>query len=136
MNVSGISVVGRLMRRVDPFPDRQRSLYHLAKLGIDVKPRTTGATGQIIRFADNSTAEISTVIWSIGYQDETAWLDIPFAKDEQSGIIQEKGKSPMQGVFFLGKPWQRNRSSALIMGAGDDAAIIVKEALKITNAWT
>jgi putative flavoprotein involved in K+ transport len=40
--------------------------------------------------------------------------------------MQTEGLSPVAGLYFVGRPWQRNRASALIMGAGEDAATIVE----------
>jgi putative flavoprotein involved in K+ transport len=133
MNVSERSLIGRLMRRTDPFPDRQRNLRQLASLGINVMLRAIGADGQTVRFDNDTTAEISAVVWAIGYEEDNDWLDIPSAKGIRQRVVHTRGRSPVPGLYFLGKPWQRNRSSALIMGAGADAAIIVNDALRHWN---
>jgi putative flavoprotein involved in K+ transport len=118
------SPVGRLMRRADPFPNRERDLDTLRRKSIDVRPRAIGAEGAVARFADGSSATVGTVIWALGYCDDTAWIDIPAAKDNAGVILEQRGQSTVPGLYFIGRPWQRNRASALIMGAGPDAKLI------------
>lgn len=124
MTVSGSSLPGRLMRRADPFPDRDRNLTSLRRKGIKVMPRLIGAEGHVAHFADGRSATITAIVWATGYRDNAAWLDIPGAVDVRGRFIHRGGLSPVPGLFFLGRPWQRNRASALIMGVGADAAFI------------
>jgi putative flavoprotein involved in K+ transport len=106
------STIGRVMKAADPFPDRGRSLPVLAGLGVDVRCRLLQAEGRQAQFADNTTAEIDAVIWAIGYRDEWDWLEV----------------SPgTPGVYFLGRPWQRNRASGLILGALRDSEPVIKK---------
>ena len=70
--------------------------------------------------------EIAAVIWAIGYRDDFDWLRVDGAKDAGGAIVQTQGVSPVPGLFYVGRPWQRNRASALVMGAGDDAEAIVQ----------
>ena len=52
------------------------------------------------------------------------WVDIPGAYVEGQ-FVHKAGMSPVPGLFFFGRPWQRNRASGLIMGVGEDATLIV-----------
>lgn len=63
------------------------------------------------------------MIWAIGYRDDTSWIDIPGIVDAK-GFVHSAGASPIPRLFFIGRPWQRNRASALVMGVGEDAALI------------
>jgi putative flavoprotein involved in K+ transport len=123
------SIIGRFMRKADPFPNRQRSLGNLTRLGITIKPRLLSATGKTATFADNTAMELSSIIWTAGYADENSWIDIAGAKSGDGAILQSEGLSPIKGLFYVGRPWQRNRASALIMGAGPDAGFVVSRAL-------
>ncbi|MBA8879126.1 flavin-containing monooxygenase [Phyllobacterium myrsinacearum] len=123
------SVIGRFMRKADPFPDRERSLGNLTRLGITIKPRLFSAAGQTAIFADETSTEISSVIWTTGYVDENSWIDIAGTKSDDGAVLQYEGVSPLKGLFYVGRPWQRNRASALIMGAGPDAEFVVARAL-------
>ncbi|HMM72377.1 MAG TPA: NAD(P)/FAD-dependent oxidoreductase [Rhodocyclaceae bacterium] len=120
------SFIGRKLKETDAFPDRERNNDALTKLGIRVLPRLVGAEPGRARFGDAGTTDIRTVIWAIGYRDDTSWLDIPAAKTADGEFAHRAGISPVPGLYYVGRPWQRNRTSALIMGAGEDADMIVK----------
>ncbi|MBB5278274.1 putative flavoprotein involved in K+ transport [Rhizobium rosettiformans] len=123
------SRIGSKLKRSDAFPDRDRSTESLASRGIRILPRLTEASGRVAQFADATSADIRTVIWAVGYQDDTSWLDIAEAKGPDGAFLHEAGISPVKGIYFVGRPWQRNRASALIMGAGSDAELIVQRLL-------
>lgn len=123
------SQLGRKLRRSDTFPDRDRSIESLGRRGIRVLPRLVEATGSVARFADGTSADVRTVIWAVGYRDDTSWLNIEEAKGPDGVFLHEAGISPAKGIYFVGRPWQRNRASALIMGAGPDAELIVQRLL-------
>ncbi len=110
------SMVGRLMRSADPFPDRGRSLPALRAAGITVRPRLSAANGSGVFFKDGSSGQFGTVIWAIGYREDRSWV----------------AREAEKGLFLLGRPWQRNRASALIAGAGRDAELVVSAALQST----
>jgi len=134
MRVGAQSFLGRLMRRTDPFPDRGRSLAAMAAAGIDMKPRLVTAEGRNATFADGSSSEVKAVVWAVGYRDHYEWLETAGAKDSAGKILHDEGVSPIPGLFFVGRPWQRNRASALVMGAGEDAAEIVRRILDARSA--
>lgn len=119
------SMVGRIIRRSDPFPDRNRSDEALRKVGVTLTGRLTGASQAAAKFADGSQYEVATVVWAVGYRDQTSWIAVPGATDPNGRIVHTAGVSPVNGLYFLGRPWQRNRASALIMGAGADAQRVI-----------
>lgn len=121
------SPVGRFMRKADPFPNRQRSLSDLRSRGVEIRPRATSVNGRRVGFADGGSIEVQAVIWALGYRDDTSWVDIPGAVDAEGSFQHFRGRSPIPGLYFVGRPWQRNRASALIMGVGSDARLIAAE---------
>jgi putative flavoprotein involved in K+ transport len=121
------SAVGRFMRKSDPFPNRRRHLNDLRGLGIVIKPRVVATQGRTATFSDGSSMEVGTVIWALGYRDNSTWLSIPAAVEDDGSFLHHQGRSPVDGLFFVGRPWQRNRASALIMGAGPDAEFVSRE---------
>lgn len=125
IRVSGNSLIGRVMRRTDPFPDRDRSTDSLKRKGIRIVPRLLKVAGREAIFADGGRAEVASIIWAVGYRDVADWLEIAGAKNGAGAIVHQEGVSPVPGLFFVGRPWQRNRASALVMGAGPDAEKIV-----------
>lgn len=118
--------LGRIMRRTDPFPDRGRSLPALQARGVRIAPRLIAAKARTASFSDGTSIDVDAVIWAIGYRDDFNWLRLPQAKDADGKILHAEGVSPVPGLYYVGRAWQRNRASALVMGAGDDAASIVR----------
>jgi putative flavoprotein involved in K+ transport len=111
LSASPKSIVGRAMRASDPFPDRNRSIRALTRKGVEIRPRLEQVGGRQVQFTDRSTAEIVAVVWAVGYRDDWDWVNIPL-------------DSP--GLHFLGRPWQRNRASALVLGAARDSEPVVE----------
>jgi putative flavoprotein involved in K+ transport len=126
MQASKESRLGRYMLKADPFPDRDRNLDSLARKGIRIMPRLTSAAGAIAQFSDGSATQVVSVVWAVGYRDHSWWVEIAGASDSSGSFVHTEGVSSVRNLFFVGRPWQRNRASALIMGAGPDAAAIVK----------
>jgi putative flavoprotein involved in K+ transport len=118
------STLGRLLRNADAFPDRGRSLRQLRRLGVSVVPRLASARDDHATLGDGSLRRVGAVIWCVGYRDDVSWVHIPGASNGD-GFLHQAGVSPVPGLFFVGRPWQRNRASGLIAGVGEDARLIV-----------
>lgn len=115
LRASPASPMGRLMRAADPFPDRGRSIPALRTRGIQVRPRLVDASGSTATFEDGTRSEIGSAIWAVGYRYDDAWIEIPHGTP---------------GLYFLGRPWQRNRASGLILGAKRDSKAVVASVLR------
>lgn len=121
LSVAGDTPMGRYMRKVDPFPARGKGTQQLQRQGVQIVRRLVSALANSVTFADGQTKTIASVVWAVGYRDDSAWVNIPAVKDERGNFIHRAGISPVPNLYFLGRPWQRTRSSALIIGAGADA---------------
>ena len=126
LKASPHSTIGQLLRRSDAFPDRDRSIGSLARKNIAIMPRLVDAARDKAIFADGSSIAVAAVIWAVGYVDDNSWLAVSGATAADGSFLHTEGVSPIHGLFFVGRPWQRNRASALIMGVGDDARLIVQ----------
>jgi putative flavoprotein involved in K+ transport len=69
---------------------------------------------------------VGAVIFATGFRpDYTSWLPWPEAFDEQGFPIHEDGASrSIPGLYFAGVHFLRKRKSSLLLGVGEDAAII------------
>jgi putative flavoprotein involved in K+ transport len=119
------SVLGRLVRANEAFPGLELTNTALRRRGVKLMARTSGADSGRIRFSDGGAACFAAVVWAIGYADETAWIHVPGALDAAGNFAQERGVSPVPGLFFVGRSWQSCRASALLCGVGEDAATTV-----------
>lgn len=126
--------LGRLIRKSDPFPGRGKDFKQLALKGIKVMPRLTKVENKKVTFSNEISAEVDTVIWATGYQDNSDWVEIPQVKDTKGQFIHQRGISPVNGLYFIGRPWQTSRSSALVVGVGTDAELLTKEIKNLHTA--
>jgi hypothetical protein len=96
--------------------------------GVRLRPRTIAPTADGLSFADGSRATFDAVIRAVGYEDDAEWLRVPRTVDMHGNPIEDRGISPVPGLFYVGRSWQTSRASALLCGVGADAARIVARA--------
>jgi len=121
------SFVGRKIRQTDAFPDRNRSLAALRRRGIQIMPRLAHTDGEVVLFQNNTAVSVNAVIWAAGYRDDSDWVAVPQAIDAHGTFIHHQGISPVQNLYFVGRPFQTSRASALICGVARDAEAIGNE---------
>ena len=138
--VSAKTALGQRLRQTDPFPARGRRFSQLEQKGVLIVKKLTSVRGKTATFADGIEREIDTVIWATGYRDDSAWVAIPEVKDEGGNFIHEEGISPVSGLYFIGRSWQRSRGSALVAGVGEDAQfitdVLLRRALRSNSTHT
>jgi putative flavoprotein involved in K+ transport len=68
------------------------------------------------------------VLFATGFRpDYEAWLPWPGASTSTASPIHEDGESAaMPGVYFVGVHFLRKRKSSLLIGVGEDAAIVAQ----------
>jgi putative flavoprotein involved in K+ transport len=126
LNAPYNSPIGNYLLRGDTFPGKHLNLDWLAKRGVRVENRLVALKGQLATFKDGSRAEVATVIWSTGYEEDDSFVNIPQAKNDNGSIMHYRGITPVPGMFVLGRSWQWTRGSALLHGVGKDADFLVK----------
>ena len=128
------SLHGRFAHLFDPIPGWHLRRAALRQLGVKMLPRAVDADGRSIRFADGESESFDAIIWAIGYRDDASWLRIREAVNENGHYVEERGISPVPGLFHVGRNWQNNRASGLLTGVGNDAAAIVAEAVAFAQS--
>lgn len=124
LRASPESFLGRRMRKADPFPARGNDNTSLGRIGVELKPRMVAADGEKVSFEDGSSEVVQAIIWATGYVDDFSWVEIDGATDDTANARHLEGVSHVGGLYFVGRPWQRNRASSLITGVGPDSAFI------------
>jgi putative flavoprotein involved in K+ transport len=120
---------GRFARAHESFPGPHLRDRALRRRGVHLRPRTTAVTSEGFAFADGSRATFEAVIWACGYEDRSGWLQVPGAVDANGNHIENRGVSPVPGLFYVGRSWQTSRASALLCGVAADASRIVAETI-------
>lgn len=75
---------------------------------------------------DLKQAGISTVVWATGFRRAYPWLNVPVT-DANGEIVNRGGVTPAPGLFTLGLPFMRQRSSTFIDGVGRDAEALAPD---------
>jgi putative flavoprotein involved in K+ transport len=111
-----------LSNKPDPIFGYGKELKALVNRGhIIEKPRAIEANGEQIRFVDGTNVVVKNIIWATGFKPDYSWIDIPTVLNGQGKPVHKRGISPIEGLYFLGLPWQYKRGSALLGGVGEDA---------------
>jgi len=72
---------------------------------------------------DLEKSGIATVIWATGYQPRYPWLQVPVI-GPRGGVEHAGGMTAAPGLFIIGLPWLRRRSSSFITGIARDAVVL------------
>ena len=67
--------------------------------------------------------DINTIIWATGYAYDFGWVKIPLF-DKRGRPIQQRGVTPVTGLYFLGLHWMHTFKSGLFSGVGADATFL------------
>lgn len=100
----------------------------LARLGVQMRPRLTGARERSAEFADGSSLSVAAVVWATGFRPDYSWIDVPGAVVDGS-VAHTRGVTPVPGLSVLGLSWLHTRGSALIGFVDDDAAWLARHIL-------
>ncbi len=121
--------LGRLISRKDPIVGFDIRLGALRKAGVKIRPRVASLDGRSVCFEDGSSQEVASVVWSTGFHYDFRWIKVEGAADENGQPLHRYGVGEIPGLFYLGMNWQRTRSSGLLLGVGEDAALVREHVL-------
>lgn len=126
LTASAESILGKVLRKKgDPiFGGQLKRAVGDGK--VNIRQRVRAGEGGIVQFKDSSTLAVDNIIWATGFQNDYSWIEIE-GITEGSVLQHDRGVTPIQGLFFLGLPWQHRRGSALLQGVGNDAAYLVQQ---------
>jgi putative flavoprotein involved in K+ transport len=122
------------VRYADEFSQRQKDGIdaYLARAGItpppfeddpaDVPDPQAECTSPL-RQLDLGQAKVNTVIWATGFTGDFSWVHLPVL-DAEGQPLQQRGISPVRGLYFIGFPWLHSRKSGIIYGIEEDAQYI------------
>jgi putative flavoprotein involved in K+ transport len=111
----------RLRRRGDiVIGTRSRELR---RRGVSFRPPLTGVAARTACFVDGTALDVDAVVWATGYRSDYSWLHVPgVVVDGQ--VRHRGGVTDVDGLYFVGLPWQTCRGSALLGFVGADAEVI------------
>ncbi len=122
--------LSRLVDAVLPLAWRRESPWHgeehwrcVAATGLDVperEPEAPPAPVPAIEVLDLRREDVTTVLWANGFRPDHAWVE-GVEVDAQGWPLQDRGASPVPGLYFVGLHWLHKRKSSLFLGVGEDA---------------
>lgn len=87
-------------------------------------PDIDASCASIITSLDLKENNISTIIWSTGFDHDHRYIKLPVF-DEKGKLRHKDGLSGFPGIYFLGYPWLRTRKSPIIFGIIEDVKFVV-----------
>ena len=75
---------------------------------------------------DLAASGIKAVIWCVGYGTDYGWLAVP-AFDGRGYPAHRRGVTAVEGLYFLGLPWQYTWGSARFSGVAADAEYLAEQ---------
>lgn len=125
---AGIDTIRGKWFRNRPDPLFGYDLKHVLKQGkVTSKPKVVDGKIDEVLFADGSRQKVRSIIWSTGFIPSFHWVDIEGALASSGKPLHDRGVSPIEGLFYIGLPWQYQRGSALICGVGRDAEYLLEQ---------
>lgn len=79
-----------------------------------------------VQTLDWKAAGIRSVVWSIGFAADYSWLQAPVF-DGRGQPVHRRGVTPVDGLYFLGLPWQNTWGSGRFADVGIDAEFIAQK---------
>ncbi|MEH7815758.1 NAD(P)/FAD-dependent oxidoreductase [Bacillus velezensis] len=127
LRASHTSILGKfIQKKGDPIFGYELK-HAIRQKKIILKQRVIAGKQNEIIFKDSSSLEVNNIIWATGFKNPLCWMKIEGVLDKEGRIIHHRGVSAVEGLYFIGLPWQHRRGSALLQGVGNDAEYIVKQ---------
>jgi putative flavoprotein involved in K+ transport len=127
LNATAESFIGKRIRgNGDPIFGNELKHLHLDQR-IILHPRTIHCDQETFQFEDQQKIEVKNVIWATGFKSSYEWINISRVLDKTGNPVHSRGITQIEGLYFLGLPWQHKRGSALLLGVGEDAAYIANQ---------
>jgi putative flavoprotein involved in K+ transport len=84
---------------------------------------TDGFAQEQILELDLKAAGIRNIVWATGYSRDFSWVKLPIF--DRDGLPKnERGVTPIAGLYFIGMPFLHSGKSGLLYGAAEDASFI------------
>ncbi|MFD1707646.1 flavin-containing monooxygenase [Siminovitchia sediminis] len=130
LQASSHSFLGKLIQKKgDPiFGFELKQAIRQKKVAVIRK--VIGARKKQVICEDRSVLEVNNIIWATGFRTEYPWLQVQGVLNIEGKVLHHRGQTNIDGLFFIGLPWQYRRGSALLQGVGEDAKYIASQIIE------
>ena len=99
-----------------------------ASLGLPVPDLPEPLSSELVAAPPPRMTDLGVAVIACGFRPAYEWIEMPDVVDDMGFPVQQDGASTrVPGLFFVGVPWMRTRKSPLLIGVGEDAAIVVEQ---------
>jgi putative flavoprotein involved in K+ transport len=89
--------------------------------------RTVGARDGKPLLDDGQVLDVASVVWCTGFRPAYDWIDLPVLDEDGWPVIERGAAVDASGLWFLGVPFLSGFTSMLVLGAGRDAEMVVRQ---------
>lgn len=76
---------------------------------------------------DGHVLDVASIVWCTGYRPDYGWIDLPVIDEDGWPVIERGAAVAAPGLWFLGVPFLSGITSMLVLGAGRDAEMVVRQ---------
>ena len=133
-NPLGRRAIASIREHGEPLERMRRRDLHAAGVR-RVTHRVTGVLDGQPLLANGEVLRPRTLIWATGFRRAYDWIDLPVTVVDGDGWPLHDGgiSTRVQGLAFVGLPFQRSAASSLLGGVGRDAQYVVERLT--AKAW-
>ena len=95
--------------------------------GLDVPHLPMPAPFRDDRVRELDLRGFGAVIFTAGFRPDYRWIDAPVTDELGFPLSLDGASTVLPGVYFCGVHFLRKRSSSLLLGVGEDAALVARE---------
>ena len=89
--------------------------------------RTIGVRDGKPLLDDGQVLDVASVVWCTGYRPAYDWIDLPVVDEGGWPVIDRGAAVAAPGLWFLGVPFLSGFTSMLVLGAGRDAEMVIRQ---------
>ncbi|WP_407270616.1 hypothetical protein [Radiobacillus sp. PE A8.2] len=79
--------------------------YTIRNGDVAIKIRSIDGKKNKIIFKDNTFLDVHNILWARGFESDNSWSDILGVLDEKGKPVHNRGITNIEGLYFLGLPW-------------------------------
>jgi putative flavoprotein involved in K+ transport len=96
--------------------------------------RTVGVSDGKPMLADGQVLDVASVVWCTGFRPDYGWIQLPVVDDAGWPVMERGAAVAAPGLWFLGVPFLSGITSMLVLGAGRDAEMVVRQVAQRSQA--
>jgi putative flavoprotein involved in K+ transport len=89
--------------------------------------RTVGVSDGKPLLDDGLLLDVAGIVWCTGYRPDYGWIDLPVVDEDGWPVLERGAAVAAPGLWFVGVPFLSGFTSKLVLGAGRDGEMVVRQ---------